>query len=773
MKFSEKWLREWVNPALTTQQLAEQLTMAGLEVESIAPIKRFSGVVVGQILTINLVEKITLCQINVGTSTLSVVTSATVSPGLKVAVAQVGAHLPTLSIKEEKIHGHLSQGMLCSAQLLGLMPQQEVWQLPEDAPIGEDVWHYLQLDDTVFELSVTPNRGDCLSILGIAREVVALNQQHWSFPSIPSLKPLIQHTLPLEVKAPDDCPFYAGRLISDIRPQLLPVWILERLRRSDISSVHPVVDILNYVMLELGQPMHAFDATHLNQIMVRRAHLNEEIVLLNGQTIALQSDTLVIADAHQAHAIAGIMGAQNSALTPTTTQVFLESALFVPECIRGKARRYGLQTESAFRFERGVDPALPLIALERASALIVKYCQGQAGPIVQHQQKLPTIAPILLRVAKVEQIIGKKIALTTIIDLLERLGCKLESAQEMWVTPPSFRYDLLAEIDLIEEICRMVGYHHLPSRCPSLPLQFIKPSQAVSAERIKRLLVDLGYHEVITYSFVDENLQNLLFPKHKKLSLVNPIASDMGQMRCSLWPGLIKVLQYNQNRQQLRMKIFEVGMRFCLQEKLVQEKVIGGLICGDSAPEQWHPSQMSDFFDIKHHIECLGQCISQPLLFKPYSDWPFHPGQGAAIFVNDEKIGLVGRLHPQLTEQLGLKAPVFLFEIKLNYFKKSLPQVVRPSRFPEIRRDLAIVVDEKLASDQIMDLVRKQAGPILTNHFIFDVYSGKGIELGKKSLAIGLILQHSSRTLVDKEVDELIQLIINSLQREFSAKLRD
>ncbi|MGE3318784.1 MAG: phenylalanine--tRNA ligase subunit beta [Candidatus Berkiella sp.] len=683
MKFSEKWLREWVNPSVSTEELCEQLTMAGLEVDSL--------------------EK--------------------------------------------------------------------------------------TANDALIEVDLTPNRGDCLSVWGIAREVAALNKLNVTPHKVAATKSLLDEAFDVIIEAQPECPRYVGRLIHNIRKNAKsPEWLVERLTGSGINTIHPVVDILNYVMLEYGQPMHAFDADKLSApIMVRLAKKNESITLLDEQKITLQPDTLVIADQKAAHAIAGVMGGLHSAVSETTSNLFLESALFSAEKIAGKARRYGLHTDSSFRFERGVDPLLQVQAMERATQLIVEICGGIPGTLneVQHAEHLPKQAKIILHHSRVQKMLGESIAPETVKEMLHRLGCKImegsnKSDDKQWeVIPPSYRYDLTSEIDLVEEVVRVIGYNNVPTHSPMAHLEFIKmPEAQVSKQRIKRALVDLGYQEVITYSFVDDNLQKQLFPDDAALPLLNPISAEMGVMRLSLWPGLLNTLIYNQNRQQNRLKLFEMGMCFHpRKEGLEQANYIGGLISGSVTNENWDGKpRVADFFDAKLPIEHLWQLLghTEKLTFVPAQNSACHPGQCARIENKGKPIGIMGRLHPKIQKALGIDSAVYLFELDLKSISEAPKvQFERPSKFPEIRRDIAVIVDDKVLSSDLINNVRKSADSVVREVTIFDVYTGKGIDSGRKSIAIGLILQHPSRTLVDQEVDDIVHTIVTGLERDFSAKLRD
>lgn len=796
MKLSEKWLREWVNPQLTTTKITELLTMSGLELEGLTPAATpFTEVVIGKIMAIQAhpnAEKLSICEINVGKNApLRVVTGATnVTQGKVVPVAQVGAHLSAIHQENEKLastelRGEKSFGMLCSKQELGLGTDSEgIWILPDDAPMGESLWQYLQLDDTLIEIDLTPNRGDCLSVYGLAREVSTLTGSALKALNIETVKATSDAKFNVTLDAVDYCPRYVGRSIRNVGKGITPMWMVEKLRRSDIRCIHPVVDILNYVMIELGQPMHAFDQDKLQgKVLVRLSNAGEKINLLDGQEITLKANTLVIADQAGPQAIAGIMGGNDSAVTSDTQNIFLESALFTASLIAGKARLYGLHTDSSFRFERGVDPELQILAMERATSLICEICGGEPGPVMEEvsAEHLPQKKMIPLRYQRVVQILGQAIPLNQISDILQRLHCEVveKENQQWWVHAPTYRYDLTSEIDLIEEIARIVGYNQIPATMPISHMQFIGQSeQKVSTSRIKRALVDLGFQEVITYSFVDEALQKLLMPEEKALPLVNPISADMNVMRLSLWPGLLTALKYNQYRQQARMKFFEVGMCFNYQkDELIQANKVGGVICGDAQDENWnHAKRASDFFDMKQPIESLWRLLGfqQRLEFQAASHPACHPGQSAHIVFNGKILGILGQLHPQLYKQLGVDGPIYLFELDLNACRqKPMPQFARPSKFPEIRRDIAVIVDDQLLSDNLIKFVRKSAGEMLRDVKIFDVYTGKGIDSGRKSIAMGLILQHPSRTLIDKEVDEIVHAVVKGLEREFSAELRD
>lgn len=796
MKVSEKWLREWINPALSTEQLASQLTMAGLEIDSIQPAApHFEGVVIGKIVSVEPhpnAERLSVCQVDVGEAQLlTIVTNASVVPEMRLTVAKVGAHLPGMHAPGEKLtpvdmRGVQSHGMLCSAQELSMdTGNKGLWTFDQSVPVGTDLWSYLKLTDSLVEVDLTPNRGDCSSVLGLARELSVLNKMPLTPVKIVPVAQVISDKLEVDVKDPEDCPKYVGRIIKGIHQTTTPIEIQEKLRRSDIRSVHPVVDILNFVMLELGQPMHAFDANKLKgKLSVRLAKPGEKITVLGGQEIELVDGALIIADESQPQAIAGIMGGEGSAVSMDTTDIFLESALFTAERIAGKARQMGLHTDSSYRFERGVDPELQVLAIERATKLICEYCGGKPGPVVESVRRdlMPVKGKITFRPNRYRQVIGDALDEASMSEILERLRCVvLKTNNDSWsITPPSFRYDINEEIDLIEEIARIVGYSAIKSQDPISRLTFSSVSQTeVSGARLKRVLVDLGYQEAITYSFVEDVTQKTLFPESDALKLINPISSDMGVMRLSLWTGLLNALRYNQNRQQNRLKFFEIGQCFNKDKgNLIQEDRIGGIVCGEAFAEHWDvPKRKVDFYDLKGHVETLFKTIGQPLeglSFREATHAACHPGQCAEIYWLNEPVGVMGKLHPKVQQDWGLEGAIYLFEIKLSALKTSpLPAFFRPSRFPENRRDIAVIVDEKVTSSSLIEQVRKSAGDLLQQINVFDVYMGKGIEPGRKSIAMGLILQHPSRTLVDEEVDTLVQTVVAGLEKEFNAKLRD
>ena len=791
MKFSEKWLRSWVNPQVSRDELVARLSMAGLEVDSVTPVAGiFSGVVVGEVLSTEQhpdADKLRVCQVSNGAESFQVVCGApNVRPGLKIPFAMIGAELPgDFKIKKAKLRGVESNGMLCSASELQISEENDgLMELPGDAPVGQDIRTYLDLDDASIEVDLTPNRGDCLSLAGLAREVGALYDAPVSRPEIVVVAPSHDEVRPVEVLAAQACPRYLGRVVRNVdlsRPT--PLWMVERLRRADVRSIDAAVDITNYVMLELGQPMHAFDLAEINGgIRVRMAEEGEKLVLLDGQEVGLRADTLVIADHQRALAIAGVMGGEHSGVSGNTRDLFLESAFFDTIAIAGKARSYGLHTDSSHRFERGVDWQLAREAMERATALLLDIIGGEAGPIIEvlHQEHLPQVAPVTLRAERIEQMLGLKMDEAEIVRLLAALGLGVRAIEPgQWqVEVPSHRFDISLEVDLIEELARLYGYNRLPVRYPQARLApQAKAEAAIELPALRRLLVARGYQEAITYSFIDPKLFELFNPGVEPLLLANPISADMAAMRSSLWPGLVKALEHNLNRQQSRVRLFESGLRFVGQlEGLKQEPMLAGIISGSRLPEGWaHGRDGVDFYDVKADVEALlaSAGAASSFSFVPGEHAALHPGQTARIEREGRLVGFVGAIHPELAKALGLDQPVFLFELLLSEITQgSMPSFRELSRFPEVRRDLALLVDREVEAEALLANIRDTAGEWLTDLKLFDVYHGKGIDPHRKSLAVGLTWQHPSRTLNDDEVSTTTQNILTSLEQRFNATLR-
>ncbi len=792
MRISEHWLREWVAFDGDAATLAHRLTMAGLEVDAIEPAAPdFSQVVVGEVVACEPhpnADRLRVCQVNDGSDTLkSVVCGApNAAVGLKAPFAQIGAVLPgDFKIKAAKLRGVASEGMLCSGRELGVNDEAAgLWALPEDAPVGQSLRDWLGLDDTVIEVELTPNRSDCLGMAGIAREVAALTQGFLSPKPIKDVAATITDQLAISLEAPEDCPRYCGRVIKGVNTQAqTPIWMQERLRRAGVRPLSLAVDITNYVMLELGQPLHAFDLNRINQgIRVRRASDGEKLVLLNGDTVELSSDTLLIADQSRPLALAGVMGGNDSAVEDETVDLFLESAFFAPRALAGRARQYNLHTDASHRFERGVEPALCRVAIERATQLLIDLAGGQPGPVVDEQASaaLPAAVQVNLRPDRVNELLGSQIDEAEIEQILTRLGLEVNAPQTPWqIKVPGWRFDISREVDLIEEVARVYGYDRLPIRRASAPASIPTHSERrVTLERQRDLLVDRGYYEVISYSFVPESLQQQLDPEQMPLALANPLSSDLSVMRSSLWPGLVRAAVHNQNRQMRSFKLFETGLRFRGQlEALEQQPVIAGLVAGAAVEDDWAAAARPlDFFDIKGDVEAL-LALTQSTAGIQYvaQEHPaLHPGQSAAIQLDGKNIGWVGALHPGVVRTLDLVGPVFVFEIDQSVFsERALPSFTALSRYPAIRRDLAIVVDEAVSAQAVMDLIRQATGPALQSVKLFDVYRGDRLGVDKKSLALGLILQDYSCTLTDDQVEAIQQRVVEELANDLGAELRE
>ncbi len=789
MKFSENWLREWVNPQLSTEELVAQLTMAGLEVDSVEPAaNKFTGVVVGEVLSLEKhpdADKLNVCQVSNGKENFQVVCGApNVAAGQKVPFALVGAELAEdFKIKQAKLRGVESNGMLCSAEELGLAEKSDgILELPLDATVGQDFRDYLDLDDSIIDVDLTPNRGDCLSVQGIAREAAVLNKTSVSTPELDEVASTIDDVFPVELLSPVDCPRYLGRVIKNVDVSAVsPVWLKEKLRRSGIRSIDPAVDVTNYVMLELGQPLHAFDLDILSKgIRVRRANKAEKLVLLDGREVELNEETLVIADHEKALAIAGVMGGEHSGVSKNTKHLFLESAFFNPLSIAGKARNYGMHTDASHRFERGVDYELPKLAIERATRLLLDIVGGEPGPVVVTDAELPESRTVKLRASKVLGLLGLDIPAADIEDILSRLGLEvIEKDAGSWLFKvPSWRFDISIEADLIEEVARVYGYDNLPISRSTTDSRLNSSSEnKLSIKQLRRRLISLGYQEVISYSFVEPELESSLsLPQSDAITLSNPISSEMSVMRRSLWPGLIQTLKHNQNRQQDRVRIFESGLVFSKTDAIQQEAMLGGLIWGNQSPEQWgEKGRPVDFYDIKGDVESLLSMTNDIAAFRFES--AEHPGlqigQSARILRGQQCIGWLGALNPQLQKTLDIPAKVYLFELAMNgLLDAALTKVTALSKYPSVRRDIALVLDTGVNYTELEQLIRQQAGENLERVVLFDVYQGENIQAGKQSMAIGLIFQNPSRTLNDDEINSIINSCIKTLEAQFNAELR-
>ena len=795
MKFSEAWLREWVNPAIDTNTLSEQLSMAGLEVDGIEPVAGvFSGVVVGEVVECGQhpdADKLQVTKVNIGSGELlDIVCGAkNCRKGLKVAVATVGAVLPgDFVIKKAKLRGQPSNGMLCSFSELGMADDSDgIMELPQDAPLGQDIRQYLQLDDSIIEVDLTPNRADCLGIKGLAREVAVLNKLDVCQPEIIPVAATITDKKGITLSAPAACPRYLGRVIRNVNVKApSPLWLTEKLRRCGVRSIDAVVDITNFVLLELGHPMHAFDLAKIDgDINVRLAEEGEKLVLLDESEVSLKGNTLLIADNSKALAMAGVFGGLHSGVTAETKDIFLESAFFAPLAIAGKARQYGLHTDASHRYERGVDPQLQHAAMERATALLLQICGGEAGPVVEavSEAHLPKTAEIHLTDAKLARILGISIDKAEVTAIFSRLGLLVTDTTDGWqVSVPGYRFDISIAEDLIEEVARVYGYNNIPNVAPQAALKMRSFNEAqLDVQRLRTVLVDRGYQEAITYSFVDPKVQQQLFPQQPALILPNPISADMSAMRLNLWPGLLQTVQYNQNRQQSRIRLFEYGLKFIpdttAEGGVRQVAVLGGVIVGSMHNEHWNmENRTADFYDVKGDVEAvLAQTsAAEQFRFVTGEHSALHPGQTAAIYRADTLVGYVGALHPEAERKLGIKGKAYLFELELaGLGVRNIVQARELSKYPANRRDLAVVVKSEVRFADIAATIKKVGGNQLVDLKLFDVYTGPGVAEGFKSLAIALTLQDIARTLEDKDIQQLVNQVVSALGEEFNATLRD
>ena len=791
MKISENWLRTWVNPAIDSETLSDQLTMLGLEVDELAPVaKPFTGVVVGEVLTVEQhpdADRLRVTTVNIGSGEpLQIVCGApNVRAGMKAPVATIGAVLPgDFKIKKGKLRGVESQGMLCGASEIDLEDKIDgLLELPADAPVGINIREYLKLDDNVIDISITPNRGDCFSIRGIAREIAVINQLQMNEADIKSVDATIADEKKVVIST-EGAPRYLGRVIKNVNVKAAtPEWMEQALARSGIRTHSILVDVTNYVLMELGQPMHAFDLAKIEgTVHVRQAQPQEKLQLLNDQEVELQEDIMVIADDQKALAIAGIMGGLASSVTDDTTDIFLESAFFAPLAIAGRARRFGLHTDSSQRYERGVDFELPLIAMNRASQLIQELAGGEFGPITvaEKTEILPKREAIELKQAQVDQLLGYQLTADFIADALTRLGCEVTvKAEGEWnVVPPSHRYDMAIYQDLIEEVARIDGYDNIQISLPSMDVQLAKYQDRFEIAELRQTIVTLGYQEAISFSFADAKLEKQLNPQVNPLMLANPISSDLAAMRSTLLSSLIPCVQYNLNRQQSRVRFFELGLRFDYQdaksiEDLKQIPTLALVAVGSQQPESWHVKpQPMDFFDFKGEIEeILAAGRVKVEYVRSERAW-LHPGQSAEILVDGQSIGYLGRLHPSLENELDLST-TWVAELNQTAVLQSyVSNFTELSRFPSIRRDIALLISDNINVRDIQQLIEKTGGELLDSTWLFDVYTGQGVEEGKRSLAFALLWQHPSRTLEDAEIKSGMDNIIQVLENTYQATLR-
>ena len=791
MKISENWLRTWVNPAIDSEKLSDQLTMLGLEVDEIAPAaKPFTGVVVGEVLTVEQhpdADRLRVTTVNIGSGEpLQIVCGApNVRAGMKAPVATIGAVLPgDFKIKKGKLRGVESQGMLCGASEIDLEDKIDgLLELPADAPVGVNVREYLDLDDNVIDISITPNRGDCFSIRGIAREIGVINQLPVTAPEIKEVAATLADEKKVVVET-EGCARYLGRVIKNVNTKApTPEWMERALVRAGIRQHSILVDITNYVLMELGQPLHAFDGGKVQgSVHVRQATAGEKLVLLNEQEVELQDDVMVIADDEKALAIAGIMGGLSSSVTDETTEIFLESAFFAPLHIAGRARRFGLHTDASQRYERGVDFELPLIAMHRASQLIAELAGGEFGPIIvaEKSELLPKREAIELEQAQVDQLLGYTVESDFITDALTRLGCEVTvKAEGQWsVVPPSHRYDMAIYQDLIEEVARIHGYDNIQISLPVIDVKLAKYEDQFELTQLRQTAVTLGYQEAISFSFADLKLEKQLNPEVNPLALANPISSDLAVMRSTLLSSLIPCVQYNVNRQQNRVRFFELGLRFDYQNAasihdLKQIPTFALIATGSRTPETWHgKAQPMDFFDFKGDIEeILAAAHLNVEYVRSERSW-LHPGQSAEILVNGQSIGYLGRLHPSLEDELDL-ATTWVAELDQSAVLQTyVSNFTELSRFPSVRRDIALLISDKINVSEIQGLIEKTGGELLGSTWLFDVYTGQGVEEGKRSLAFALLWQHPSRTLEDAEIKSGMDNILQVLENTYQATLR-
>lgn len=790
MKFSESWLRTFVDPKLGSEALSHLLTMAGLEVEELDPVAPpFDNVVVARVLEVNKhpdADRLNVCRVDIGGDEPAVIVcgAPNVAPGLRVPCALPGAVLPGgLTIKVAKVRGVESSGMLCSAKELGIAEDASgLLILPEDAALGRPLRNYLDLDDGLFTLKLTPNRADCLSLMGIAREVGAITGTPVRLPEVPAVPATIADRREVRLDAPEACPLYCGRVITGVDAKVpTPDWLKRRLERSGLRSISALVDVTNYVMLELGQPLHAFDNTRLTgSVHARLARSGEQLRLLNEQTVAIDPDVLVIADEVKPLAMAGIMGGEESGISLETSELFLESAFFSPRAIAGRARRYGFGSDASHRFERGVDFGGTRRAIERATRLILDICGGQAGPVVEAAAQLPARPAVRLRTARATAVLGLPLTADAIAALFSGLGLPCErEGDDFLVTPPTWRFDLEIEEDLIEEIARLHGYDNIPAPAPRGRLAMMGETEAARPlQRIRQILVDRGYQEVVNFAFVEESWEADFAANGQGIRLANPIASQMAVMRSTLIGGLVANLQTNLRRKQNRVRLFETGRSFRRVAEggpvagFHQPWKLAGLAYGGALPEGWGAgSRKVDFYDLKGDLEAL--LAPLPVRFERATHPALHPGRSARIVLAGKEIGHLGELHPQWLQKYELPLPAVVFEIELEAAKAAqLPAYAEVSKFPPVIRDLAIVVDQNLELQAILDGLKGRLPGLVKDVQLFDVYAGKGIPENKKSLAFRIVMQDTQRTLQDSEVDAALQQLMTFLEQDFAAHLR-
>jgi phenylalanyl-tRNA synthetase beta chain len=792
MKFSEKWLREFVDPPLSTEELSHRLTMIGHEVDAVEKQgEGLDGVVVAEVLDVKRhpdADRLSVCQVSTGNGDpVEVVCGApNVVAGMKSPFAPAGTKLPNgMKLRRSKIRGVVSNGMLCSAIEIGLGDESDgIVELPADAPTGGALQDYLGLPDCTFDLDLTPNRGDCFSVLGIARDVAALTAMPMNAPALHPVNPTIKDEQPVELVLPEGCPRFAGQVIRGINLKARsPVWITEKLRRSGLRSIHPVVDVTNYVMLELGQPLHAYDLGLVNgTIRPRLAQQGEQLTLLDEREVELLPNTLVITDDSGPIGMAGVMGGFSTMVTEKTTDVFFEGAFWPQKFMAGIARQYAMHTDASMRFERGVDPQIQAKAVQRATELLIGIAGGEAGPLSDHvvEKHLPRNAPLLLRRKRLLQVLGAEIPADRVEQILGGLGLDCDPDEGGWkVTIPSFRFDIDVEDALVEEVARIYGYDEIPeaTAIAETPLA-AAPESEIDLNLLANTLVARDYQEAITYSFIEEKLNTLIIGEQSELVLSNPISLEMSVMRGSILPGILTAASANVARQQDRVRLFEIGTTFHGSLSAPVEVVrVAALVLGNVVDEQWASrSQAVDFFDIKSDVSALLATVGNKTKFNfVATDHPaLQPGQAANIVRGNDIVGVIGKLHPRVAHKFELDKDVLVFELDAQQtFASAVPQAETVSRFPTIRRDIAVIVDDQISAEALSAAVQSAVPELVRSVRIFDIYKGPGIEAGLKSVALGLILQETSRTLTDVDADAAMASVLSKLQQDFAAVLRD
>lgn len=783
MKFSENWLRTFVNPPLASRALADALTMSGVEVELVEPVApAFDNVVVAEVLEVQkhpAADRLTVCSVSAGGAPLQVVCGApNVRAGIRVPLARIGARLPGIEIKQAKVRGVESNGMLCSARELGLADDASgLLLLPADAPPGADIRDYLDLDDHLFTIKPTPNRGDCLSVFGFAREAAAVTGSALTPAPTAAVPAASSDRIEIALEDKMACPRYCGRIVRDVDTRAAtPRWMVRRLERSGLRSISAIVDVTNYVMLELGQPLHAFDLARIDgAIRVRRGRSGEKLKLLNEQEIALDASLLVIADDGKPLALAGIMGGMESAVTPDTRDILLESAFFDPAAIAGKSRVLGFSSDSAYRFERGVDFAATAQAMERATRLVLDICGGKAGPVCAATATLPERKPVRLRRARAQRLVGIEFTARQVADILRRIGFAFDArGDEFLVTPPSYRFDFTIEEDLIEEVARIHGYDKIPANPPVATAAMLPATETrVSINALRGLMVARDYQEIVSYSFIDRRWEIDFCANRDPVALANPIAAHLSVMRSGLIASLVDCLRLNLSRQRERVRLFETGRCFSRAASgYEQVMMLGGLAYGEAVPEQWGVTgRKVDFYDVKSDVEAaVAPGIAR---FEAAQHPALHPGRSAKVTLEGVAIGWLGELHPRLQQEYDLPYAPMVFELNLDKITaRNVPVYREVSRQPLVRRDLSVEVPEAVSAQAMLDALRKYAQRHVSEVALFDVYRGKGIDSDKKSIAFKVLLQDTAKTLTDADVEATIGQMLQVLQEQFQARLR-